>query len=99
MLLVCKPLTKKGDKVRVIRQPYIVDRLVMQEGAKDAALLCIYLNEYQLATAAFTLYCSESRHCKVSGVRSSEGWEMVEGCGGGTERRGVGWDGGGVWVS
>ena len=66
MLLVCKPLTKKGDKVRVIRQPYVIDRLVVQEGAKDAALLCVYLNEYQLATAAFTLYCPESRHCKVS---------------------------------
>jgi len=64
MLLVCKPLTKKGDKVRVIRQPYVIDRLLVQEGSKESALLCIYLNEYQSATAAFTLYCSESRHCK-----------------------------------
>ncbi|XP_037074686.1 pleckstrin homology domain-containing family G member 5-like [Pollicipes pollicipes] len=64
MLLVCKPLTKKGDKVRVIRQPYVIDRLLVQEAAKDAALLCVYLNEYQSATAAFTLYCSEAKHCK-----------------------------------
>ncbi|XP_043201509.1 pleckstrin homology domain-containing family G member 5-like isoform X3 [Amphibalanus amphitrite] len=74
MLLVCKPLTKKGDKVRVIRQPYVIDRLVVQEGTKDAALLCVYLNEYQLATAAFTLYCSDSRHCKnwVDSVKKAQ---------------------------
>ena len=26
MLLICKNISKKGERVRVIRQPYIVDR-------------------------------------------------------------------------
>ena len=28
MLLICKNISKKGERVKVIRQPYIVDRLV-----------------------------------------------------------------------
>ena len=27
MLLICKNISKKGERVKVIRQPYIVDRL------------------------------------------------------------------------
>ena len=29
MLLICKNLSKKGERVKVIRQPYIVDRWVL----------------------------------------------------------------------
>ena len=58
MLLICKSLSRKGERVKVIRQPYIVDRLVVVEASRDntASLACVYLNEYRIAVAAFTLY-------------------------------------------
>ncbi|XP_067130429.1 pleckstrin homology domain-containing family G member 5-like isoform X6 [Centruroides vittatus] len=62
MLLICKATGKKGDKVRVIRQPYIVDRLVLQELKDGSGLLVVYLNEYKVATTAFLLYTNESKH-------------------------------------
>ena len=32
MLLICKNINKKGDRVKVIRQPYILDRSVVITG-------------------------------------------------------------------
>jgi pleckstrin domain-containing family G protein 5 len=63
MLLVCKTISKKGERVKVIRQPYIVDRLVTVDVTRDSStcLACVYLNEYKIAVAAFTLHGSENK--------------------------------------
>lgn len=63
MLLICKIISKKGERVKVIRQPYIVDRLVTVDVTKDSStcLACVYLNEYKIAVAAFTLHGSENK--------------------------------------
>jgi len=63
MLLICKTISKKGERVKVIRQPYIVDRLVTVDVTKDSStcLACVYLNEYKIAVAAFTLHGSENK--------------------------------------
>ncbi|XP_022246496.1 pleckstrin homology domain-containing family G member 5-like isoform X2 [Limulus polyphemus] len=61
MFLICKPLGKRGDKVRVIRQPYLVERLKVQELKDGGGLTVIYLNEFHVATAAFILYTHEPK--------------------------------------
>lgn len=68
MLLICKPTTKKGGAtVRVIRQPYLVDKLVITEVNKETpTLACVYKNEYDMAVAAFTLQNTDSKKLKVS---------------------------------
>uniref|UniRef100_T1JDF7 DH domain-containing protein n=1 Tax=Strigamia maritima TaxID=126957 RepID=T1JDF7_STRMM len=54
MLLITKSLNKKGDRVKIIRQPYVVDRLVVYE-MKERTLLLVYLNEFNVATTVFAL--------------------------------------------
>lgn len=44
---------------KVIRQPFLTDRLKI--AMKENTLYLIYLNEWDMATAAFTLQCSEAR--------------------------------------
>lgn len=72
MLLLCKVLTKKSHsnnpeaRMKIIRQPFIVDRLLVSEINKDnLSLAVVYLNEYQVASAAFTLHSTESKALKV----------------------------------
>ena len=67
VLLVCKAANKKsGVGVRVIRQPYMVDRLIVQELARDSpSIALVYLNEFRTATAAFILSSSEGKLIKV----------------------------------
>ncbi|XP_055905730.1 serine-rich adhesin for platelets isoform X2 [Eupeodes corollae] len=61
ILLVCKTIAKKGlGALKVIRQPYLTDRLVVQHN--NNTLNCVYLNEFQVATSAFTLQCSEAKN-------------------------------------
>uniref|UniRef100_A0A1I8NPN4 DH domain-containing protein n=1 Tax=Stomoxys calcitrans TaxID=35570 RepID=A0A1I8NPN4_STOCA len=61
MLLVCKSIAKKGlGTLKVIRQPYLTDRLVVQHS--NNILSCVYLNEFQVAVNAFTLHCSEAKN-------------------------------------
>ncbi|XP_073842645.1 uncharacterized protein isoform X2 [Musca autumnalis] len=60
MLLVCKSIAKKGlGTLKVIRQPYLTDRLIVQHS--NNILSCVYLNEFQVAVNAFTLQCSEAQ--------------------------------------
>ncbi|RWS31082.1 pleckstriny domain-containing family G member 5-like protein, partial [Leptotrombidium deliense] len=62
ILLVCKSVGKKsGDKVRVIRQPYLIDRLVIHELKDNTGFIVIYLNEFNVATAVFTLHSVDSK--------------------------------------
>ncbi|XP_049313980.1 uncharacterized protein LOC105227390 isoform X3 [Bactrocera dorsalis] len=61
MLLVCKAIAKRGlGSLKVIRQPYLTDRLVVQQS--NNILNCIYLNEFQVIVTAFTLQCSEAKN-------------------------------------
>ncbi|XP_065362388.1 rhoGEF domain-containing protein gxcJ-like isoform X2 [Calliphora vicina] len=61
MLLVCKSIAKKGlGTLKVIRQPYLTDRLIVQHS--NNILSCVYLNEFQVAISAFTLQCTEAKN-------------------------------------
>ncbi|XP_055321220.1 pleckstrin homology domain-containing family G member 5 isoform X3 [Sitodiplosis mosellana] len=61
LLLICKPIAKKGmGNLKVIRQPFLTDRLKI--AMKENTLYLIYLNDWELATSAFTLQCSEARN-------------------------------------
>nr|XP_022900962.1 pleckstrin homology domain-containing family G member 5 isoform X1 [Onthophagus taurus]XP_022900963.1 pleckstrin homology domain-containing family G member 5 isoform X1 [Onthophagus taurus] len=66
MLLVCKPSTKRGGSMmRVIRQPYLVDRLVVHELNKETpSLALIYKNEFDMAIAGFILQNNDARKLK-----------------------------------
>ena len=69
MLLLCKNLNKKLDsKVKVIRQPFLIDRLIINDvssSATTAGLACVYLSEFGVAAAAFTLHSPEPKIIKV----------------------------------
>ncbi|XP_052122364.1 pleckstrin homology domain-containing family G member 5 isoform X2 [Frankliniella occidentalis] len=67
MLLVCK--SKKGEsrtaRVRVLRPPYLVERLVINELARDQpTLACVYLNEYKVVVSAFLLTSADGKVIK-----------------------------------
>ncbi|XP_058129775.1 uncharacterized protein LOC131285134 [Anopheles ziemanni] len=57
-LLVCKK--NKSDKLKIIRQPYMTDRLMVQ--LKDQTLYCCYLNELNMVVAAFSLQSPKAQH-------------------------------------
>jgi pleckstrin homology domain-containing family G member 5 len=61
MLLICKQTAKKAHgNLKVIRQPFITDRLVVK--LKENALHCIYLNDFNMVMAAFLLQCNEAKN-------------------------------------
>ncbi|XP_008194220.1 pleckstrin homology domain-containing family G member 5 isoform X4 [Tribolium castaneum] len=66
MLLICKPSTKKGGAtMRVVRQPYLVDRLVVSELQRETpSLAIIYKNEFDMAVAAFILQNNDAKKIK-----------------------------------
>ncbi|EDW19423.2 LOW QUALITY PROTEIN: uncharacterized protein Dmoj_GI11526 [Drosophila mojavensis] len=62
ILLVCKGIAKKGlGALKVIRQPYLTDHLIVHLGQNNT-LNCVYLNEFQVATTGFTLQCIEAKN-------------------------------------
>ncbi|KAL1417206.1 hypothetical protein MTO96_027087 [Rhipicephalus appendiculatus] len=61
VLLVCKSLSKKGDRVKVIRQPFLVERLVTYELRDNSGLIVVYLNDFGVAASYFLLYTSDPR--------------------------------------
>jgi pleckstrin domain-containing family G protein 5 len=66
VLLVCKPVARKAERVKVIRPPSLVDRLVVIELTRDpAGLGLVYLNELGTASAAFSLHASEPKQSKI----------------------------------
>lgn len=69
MLLVCKTMTRRAEgRYRVLRQPYLVERLVVQELNRDpASLAIVYLSEYRVPCTAFLLSCSDTKALKVHG--------------------------------
>ncbi|KAK5646254.1 hypothetical protein RI129_004718, partial [Pyrocoelia pectoralis] len=66
MLLVCKPSTKKGGAtMRIIRQPYLIDRLMITELTRETpSLAAIYKNEFDLPVAAFILQNNDAKKLK-----------------------------------
>lgn len=68
MLLVCKAASKKSDsRFKVLKQPFIIDRLVIHELPRDPPFLAvIYLTEYKVPATAFLLTCSDNKLLKVS---------------------------------
>lgn len=74
MLLICKPSTKKtssgltgtvGGGLKIIRQPYVIDRIRIHELKEPSSLGLVYLNEYGAASAALVLSAGESKLAKV----------------------------------
>ncbi|XP_077509037.1 uncharacterized protein LOC144120480 isoform X4 [Amblyomma americanum] len=61
VLLVCKSLSKKGDRVKVIRQPFLVERLVTYELRDNSGLIVVYLNDFGVAASYFLLYTGDPR--------------------------------------
>uniref|UniRef100_A0AAG5DRC6 DH domain-containing protein n=1 Tax=Anopheles atroparvus TaxID=41427 RepID=A0AAG5DRC6_ANOAO len=57
-LLVCKKI--KSEKLKIIRQPYMTDRLMVQ--LKDQTLYCCYMNELNMVVAAFSLQSPKAQH-------------------------------------
>ena len=53
MLLITKSLTKRAEKVKVIRPPLRLDQLVIQ--SVHDAVCVIVLNDYRLAIACYVL--------------------------------------------
>ncbi|XP_049822174.1 uncharacterized protein LOC109603045 isoform X2 [Aethina tumida] len=66
MLLICKPSTKKGGAtVKVIRQPYLVDRLEVHRLERETPSLCVvYKNEFDMAVAVFILQSNDPKIIK-----------------------------------
>lgn len=63
IFLVCKPLSKKStdSKLKVIRQPFITDRLVVRELKEANGFVMIYLNELSVAISYLLLYTSDTK--------------------------------------
>ncbi|XP_037901314.1 uncharacterized protein LOC119645272 isoform X2 [Glossina fuscipes] len=79
MLLVCKSMAKKGlGSLKVIRQPYLTDRLVVQHA--NNILSCVYLNEFQVAITAFTLQCTEAKSWYESLKRAKMVYARLKQC-------------------
>lgn len=75
LLLIGKLSTKKtAQSIKIIRQPYIVDRLIVTELVRDSTVMgLVYLNEFDMATAAFTLQ-SDSKKVKtwIEAIRKTQ---------------------------
>ncbi|XP_050081314.1 pleckstrin homology domain-containing family G member 5 [Anopheles maculipalpis] len=57
-LLICKK--NKNDKLKIVRQPYMTDRLTTQ--LKDQTIYCCYVNELNMVITAFTLQSPKAQH-------------------------------------
>lgn len=64
MLLICKPTTKK--MLKIIRQPYVVDRIRIHEVKEPSSLGLVYLNEYGTVSAALILSAGDPKLTKVT---------------------------------
>ena len=67
--------------MKIIRQPFIVDRLIVSEINKDGALVglaMVYLNEYRVASTAFSLHSHEPKVLKIWREQISKAKEVYE---------------------
>ncbi|XP_069998090.1 pleckstrin homology domain-containing family G member 5 isoform X6 [Penaeus vannamei] len=61
LLLITKVTQRKAEKVKVIRPPYHVERLVLVELKDCTSIGLVSVNEWNVAVAAFTLQCPDQR--------------------------------------
>ncbi|KAL1140863.1 hypothetical protein AAG570_000791, partial [Ranatra chinensis] len=74
ILLLCK--TTRGSQLKIIRPPYQVHRLIVQELNRDTPTLAVvYLSDYSTPVAAFLLTCADPKTLKNFAVslRRAEG--------------------------
>lgn len=74
MLLLCK--YTRGSQLKIIRPPFQVNRLIVQELARDTpTLACVYLSEYSTPISAFLLISPDSKVIKnlVMCIHRAEG--------------------------
>lgn len=67
--------------MKIIRQPFIVDRLLISEITNNAGmtgLAVIYLNEYRVVSTAFTLHSQEAKVVKVWKEQIAKAKEVYE---------------------
>ncbi|XP_070529295.1 pleckstrin homology domain-containing family G member 5 isoform X4 [Cardiocondyla obscurior] len=62
MLLICKPSTKK--MLKIIRQPYVVDRIRIHEVKEPSSLGLVYLNEYGTVSTVLILTAGDPKLAK-----------------------------------
>ncbi|XP_012252088.2 pleckstrin homology domain-containing family G member 5 isoform X1 [Athalia rosae] len=87
MLLVCKPSTKKTSSssgpggggavpggLKIVRQPYVVDKIRVNELKEPSSLGLVYLNDYGSACAALILSAGEPKLAKswVESLRKAQ---------------------------
>lgn len=77
MLLICKPTTKKMFKI--IRQPYVVDRIRIHEVKEPSSLGLVYLNEYGTVSAALILSAGDPKLAKVTRQTTIMNYDQVRG--------------------
>ncbi|XP_063173574.1 pleckstrin homology domain-containing family G member 5 [Candoia aspera] len=63
LFLITKP-AKKAERMRVIRQPLLIDRLVCRALRDPGSFLLIYLNEFRSAVCAYTFQTSGQSLCR-----------------------------------
>lgn len=61
-LLVTKP-QRKADKAKVIRAPYMLEKLVCRSLRDPNSFLAIYLTDFQCVSSAFTVHCPSAADC------------------------------------
>ena len=64
-LLICKPIKpiskRASDRLKIIRQPFLVNRLRTHELKDQTGLVMIYLTELNVASTFFTIYTNDTR--------------------------------------
>ncbi|XP_042222522.1 pleckstrin homology domain-containing family G member 5-like isoform X4 [Homarus americanus] len=61
LLLITKVTQRKAEKVKIVRPPYHVERLVLVDLKDSTSIGLVVINEWNVAVAAFTLQCPDSR--------------------------------------
>lgn len=80
VLLVCKALGRRGDRVRVVRPPLAVDRLLAHELRDGSGLLLVQLGDLGLLAAYCLLYTPEPRALLEHLRRAQVGFPKLPTC-------------------
>ncbi|KAM6981505.1 LOW QUALITY PROTEIN: pleckstrin homology domain-containing family G member 5 [Tautogolabrus adspersus] len=59
LLLITKPV-KRGEKIKIIRQPLLIQNVVCKELKDPGSFILIYLNEFKSAVAAYTFQANSA---------------------------------------
>lgn len=61
LLLITKVTQRKAEKVKIIRPPYHVERLIIVDLKDTNSIGLVSINEWNVAVAAFTLQCPDQK--------------------------------------